>query len=98
LESGWKVGVDVLFDENSYDEMFAALKVAQVHLNDSNSPKAHLIKVLTGQTIPTFDEYIQAKSSPKLNEFQNKALTKILQAQDLAIVHGLQGLEKLQPW
>jgi hypothetical protein len=40
LESGWKVGVDVLFDENSYDEMFAALKVAQVHLNDSNSPKA----------------------------------------------------------
>jgi hypothetical protein len=93
-----KLGIDVLFDENSYDEMFAALKVAQVHLNDSNSPKAHLIKVLTGQTKPTFDEYIQAKSSPKLNEFQNKALTKILQAQDLAIVHGLQGLEKLQPW
>ncbi|MDI9871509.1 AAA domain-containing protein [Flectobacillus roseus] len=89
-----KLGVDVLFDENSYDEMFAALKVAQVHLNDSNSPKAHLIKVLTGQTKPTFDEYIQAKSSPKLNEFQNKALTKILQAQDLAIVHGPPGTGK----
>ncbi|MGX7689215.1 AAA domain-containing protein [Flectobacillus roseus] len=89
-----KLGVDVLFDENSYDEMFAALKVAQVHLNDSNSPKAHLIKVLTGQTKPTFDEYIQARSSPKLNEFQNKALTKILQAQDLAIVHGPPGTGK----
>lgn len=89
-----KLGIDVLFDENSYDEMFAALKVAQVHLKDDNSPKANLIKVLTGHVQPVFDEYIQAKPSSKLNEFQNAALSKILQAKDLAIVHGPPGTGK----
>ena len=44
-----KLGIDLLFDDNSYDEMNDALKTAS-----EQSEKSTLIQVLTGEKSPTF--------------------------------------------
>jgi ATP-dependent RNA/DNA helicase IGHMBP2 len=82
-----KLGVELLFDDNSYDEMQSALKQAN-SLHDNR-----LIKVLTGKQEPAF------APSPNihcdgLNKSQQLAVTRILSAQDLAIVHGPPGTGK----
>jgi ATP-dependent RNA/DNA helicase IGHMBP2 len=97
-----KLGVDLLFDDNSYDEMNDALKTAS-ELSD----KSTLIQVLTGDKSPTFRRDNAGWVKPpvelpasvgqlisKLNESQSKAVDKILSANDLAIVHGPPGTGK----
>ena len=86
-----KLGVDILFDNNSYEEMEAALKKAA---SLAGEPKeGRLVQVLTGTTKPVFHEMpFQFFSS--LNTFQNNAVQKILSAVDLAIVHGPPGTGK----
>lgn len=87
-----KLGIDVLFDNNSYDEMQNALKQASSLLEKSeNSP---VIKILTGQTSPTFSNEKSQYRIPQLNEVQQQAVDKILAAQELAIVHGPPGTGK----
>ena len=86
-----KLGVDAVFDENSYTEMENALRLAQ-NL-DERSPQAHLQRVLTGQKSPGF-----AATSPVfpkgLNQQQHEAVSRILSANELAIVHGPPGTGK----
>ena len=89
-----KLGVDLLFDDNSYDEMNDALKTAS-ELAEKNT----LIQVLTGEKNPTFVDFnaggvLNPASVGKLNEFQSKAVDKILSANELAIVHGPPGTGK----
>ena len=95
-----KLGIDLLFDDNSYDEMNDALKTAS-ELGD----KSTLIQVLTGEKSPTFnllsDNIIKVQnlnnveiSTSKLNESQLKSVDKILSANELAIVHGPPGTGK----
>ena len=82
-----KLGVDLLFDENSYKEMFLALKKAVdsdnalVRLLSHENPLAE-----ASSTIP-FEKL-------SLNNQQNKAVAKILNNQDLVIVHGPPGTGK----
>ncbi len=101
-----KLGVDILFDDNSYDEMNDALKTAS-ELSEKNT----LIQVLTGEKNPTFVDFnaggglnpasvvssplsVSPQTTAGLNESQSKAVNKILSANELAIVHGPPGTGK----
>jgi superfamily I DNA and/or RNA helicase len=85
------LGIDVLFDDNSYDEMFAAIKQADAI---SDKPEGNLVKVLTGEKAPTFHPKKPTLHIPKLNQFQLSAVGNILIANELAIVHGPPGTGK----
>lgn len=84
-----KLGVDILFDDNSYDEMNDALKTAS-DLREKNP----FIQVLTGQKSPTFKQNTNHYLGKNLNESQSNAVDKILSANELAIVHGPPGTGK----
>ena len=87
-----KLGVDLLFDDNSYDEMAAAIKTAAT-LNEKDED-GRLIKILTGEKAPTFDQERAAAHLSRLNGSQLAAVNKILAANELAIVHGPPGTGK----
>lgn len=87
-----KLGIDLLFDDNSYDEMQSAVKAADSI--GSSEKEGHLIKVLTGEKAPSFDKDIYPITLPKLNPSQQRAVQNILSAQELAIVHGPPGTGK----
>ncbi|MBS1585336.1 MAG: AAA family ATPase [Bacteroidetes bacterium] len=87
-----KLGIDLLFDDNSYDEMQAALKLA-MGLAEKRE-EGRLIQVLTGNAVPTFDTSLPQYTSPRLNSSQQAAVNKILQANELAVVHGPPGTGK----
>ena len=84
-----KLGVDLLFDDNSYDEMNDALKKAS-----DLSEKSPLIQILTGAKSPTFKDFTPDLPLQKLNTSQKNAVGKILSANELAIVHGPPGTGK----
>ena len=87
-----KLGIDLLFDDNSYEEMQNALKLATT-LSDKKE-EGQLIKILVGETKPSFETSIRSLRLPRLNASQNSAVEKILSAQELAIVHGPPGTGK----
>jgi ATP-dependent RNA/DNA helicase IGHMBP2 len=103
-----KLGIDAIFDENSYKEMEAALKLAPTLAEKKH--EGHLIRVLIGQEKPesavdswqlanplSSDTQLQTQNSkPKtlLNTFQQQAVHRILSASELAIVHGPPGTGK----
>lgn len=80
-----KLGIDLLFDAYSYDEMQNALKLAE-------KTDSHLIRLLTGSEHPVFVS--SHYRNPGLNSMQETAVKNILGAQDLAIVHGPPGTGK----
>jgi ATP-dependent RNA/DNA helicase IGHMBP2 len=83
--SDGKLGIDLLFDSHSYNEMQAALK--QAEKSDSR-----LIRVLTGIEKPGFVNAVY--SNDKLNKSQQTAVGNVIAAADLAIVHGPPGTGK----
>lgn len=87
-----KLGVDVLFDNNSYDEMQNALKTASAPFDKAEDGR--LVKILTGELAPSFNPNTLTYTIPKLNTMQQSAVDKILTAQELAIVHGPPGTGK----
>lgn len=87
-----KLGVDLLFDNNSYDEMHNALKQA-ISLTDDDLGN-RLIRILTKGEKAHFDQNTPRFTSEKLNISQQEAVNKILAANDLAIVHGPPGTGK----
>jgi ATP-dependent RNA/DNA helicase IGHMBP2 len=86
-----KLGIDVLFDDNSYEEMQQALKLAD-KLGEQQEHK--LIPVLTGSKAPTFNTGIDPVPVRGLNASQQEAVQKIIAANELAIVHGPPGTGK----
>lgn len=87
-----KLGIDLMFDDNTYDEMQAALKLASTL---SESPgESHLINVLTGDKPVTFISNIPHYTNTALNHSQQAAVNKILSSNDLAVVHGPPGTGK----
>jgi superfamily I DNA and/or RNA helicase len=87
-----KLGIDLLFDDNSYTEMFGALKKAAA-LTDRPA-EGRLIRILTGQQPPAFNLRHEPVAFPTLNDTQTAAVNNILAAEDLAIVHGPPGTGK----
>jgi ATP-dependent RNA/DNA helicase IGHMBP2 len=83
--SDGKLGIDLLFDAYSYDEMRNALKKAE-------RIDSHLIRVLTSGESPV--SHISNYSNPALNKSQEAAVRNILGAEDLVIVHGPPGTGK----
>lgn len=86
------LGVDVMFDEMSYREMEFALR--EVLRADGNRV-ARMRELLLGsepsknkKNIDYFPEL------PALNESQNRALRKVLEAEDIAFIHGPPGTGK----
>ncbi|MGZ3872590.1 MAG: AAA domain-containing protein [Mucilaginibacter sp.] len=93
-----KLGVELLFDNNSYDEMQNALKQAALL---KEKPEGHLTRILTGESSPAFAERQATlprapfdQASTGLNPSQQAAVEQILSAKDLAIVHGPPGTGK----
>ena len=82
-----KLGVELLFDDNTYDDMNAALKLADSMSEDRR------IQVLTGLKAPAFAPEIDLPLNG-LNSSQQAAVRKIIAAHDLAIVHGPPGTGK----
>ena len=89
--SDGKLGLELLFDNNSYEEMQNALK--QADKLAEQSPRPRLLDALTGNEKPLFAP-IAPVSTVALNEKQQEAVNKIVAAQDLAIVHGPPGTGK----
>ncbi|WP_432708433.1 AAA domain-containing protein [Pedobacter sp.] len=90
--SDGKLGIDLLFDNNSYDEMKKALRAAA--LPDENNTSSSLVKILTGEKSPAFKTMPFLPVIDSLNASQQQAVDLILSAQDLAIVHGPPGTGK----
>ena len=84
-----RLGIDLLFDDNSYDEMNTAIKTAEKSESD-------LVKILIGEKTLSVRPYRFQKPvrSENCNESQQAALEKILSANELAIVHGPPGTGK----
>jgi len=95
-----RLGIDLLFDDNSYTEMFSALR--QADLLAEKSEEGRLIRVLSGGQEPRFEAPaasshptgVQPAPASRLNASQQAAVQKILAAEDLAIVHGPPGTGK----
>jgi ATP-dependent RNA/DNA helicase IGHMBP2 len=87
-----QLGVNLLFDDNSYDEMRAALKQAAARLDKHDNDQ--LIRILTGEKKPSFHSEAAKYTSSRLNDSQQEAVNKILSANELAIVHGPPGTGK----
>jgi superfamily I DNA and/or RNA helicase len=87
-----KLGVDLLFDDYSYDEMQNALRLAPVL--SEKAKEGNLIKILTGDKPPTFQSTNSSFKNSVLNPSQQKAVEKILAANEVAVVHGPPGTGK----
>jgi ATP-dependent RNA/DNA helicase IGHMBP2 len=88
-----KLGVELLFDDNSYDVMQDALKAAS-----EIAEKSQLIQILTGEKKPSQNtipwQNVNQKTAVKLNESQLKSVDNILTTNELAIIHGPPGTGK----
>lgn len=87
-----KLGIDLLFDDKSYDEMQNALK--QADALGEKPTEGRLVQILTGEKKPDFHTGLPSFPAPTLNASQQAAVDKILAANDLAIVHGPPGTGK----
>lgn len=85
-----KLGVNLLFDEGGYREMQKALK--EVHSADTGR-LADLREILYGAKQASFKKGFDFQSV-NLNEGQNRALSQIFNAKDVAIIHGPPGTGK----
>jgi ATP-dependent RNA/DNA helicase IGHMBP2 len=85
-----KLGVNLLFDTRTYDEMFKALNQL---INVEKGRLKHLRDVILGYKNPQFKTFT-GKLSQALNDSQNEALQAICSAEDIAVVHGPPGTGK----
>ena len=90
--SNGKLGIELLFDDKSYEEMQAALKAAAKLATDEKDGR--LVRILSGKEKPAFYNETAIFAAPQLNESQQESLDSILSARELAIVHGPPGTGK----
>lgn len=86
-----KLGLNVLFDEFSYQEM-------EINLNKlikaNNNRLAELREVLIGSKKAEFHKIVQPYENSLLNDSQIKGIEKMISAKDVAIIHGPPGTGK----
>ncbi|NQD72615.1 AAA family ATPase [Sphingobacterium shayense] len=88
-----KLGVDLLFDENSYREMHNALRKAKELKSDPKD--GALVRQLIGeQALPTLLQQESSYNNEDCNPSQNSAIQHILGTSPLSILHGPPGTGK----
>lgn len=87
-----KLGVDLLFDENSYKEMHDALLQADKQRLD-NVHGAFIRQLIGEASLPSPLEPI-FYNNPALNDSQNAAIQQVLSGNPLTILHGPPGTGK----
>lgn len=85
-----KLGVDLLFDESTYDEMAKTLR-RLIKLEKGRT--LELIPVLLGEKEPTYRE-VTPHQGVGLNDSQNAAVSKIVGTNEMATIHGPPGTGK----
>lgn len=85
-----RLGVQLYFDETSYQTMFEALKEVS---RAKGNRLAELREILLGSVNPGFRELYPVRF-PWLNPTQESAVNQVLCARDVAIVHGPPGTGK----
>ncbi len=85
-----KIGIDLLFDEASYREMEATLKSL---MKAQKGRLGELRDILMGEVQPTVTLH-DFPQLPELNPAQQEAVGLVLNAKDLAIIHGPPGTGK----
>ncbi|HEU4717140.1 MAG TPA: AAA domain-containing protein [Bacteroidia bacterium] len=96
---GWtergKLGLNLLFDENSYREMLIALQKVIDAGDDRESRRlAKLRDVFYGLEKAEFEKEDTNLVLPGLNKSQNEAVRHIIAAKEVALVHGPPGTGK----
>lgn len=87
-----KLGVDLLFDENSYKEMHEALRKAKELRLDLN--EGRLIREIIGEEeLKGYKKEINYDNAT-LNQSQNEAIVHILSENPISIIHGPPGTGK----
>jgi ATP-dependent RNA/DNA helicase IGHMBP2 len=86
-----RLGVDLDFDDKTYREMRAAVKTV---IEAKNDRLAELREILLGKVNPEFGEWDYTYGSAVLNRSQERAVQKVLEAKDVAIIHGPPGTGK----
>ena len=89
LDDG-KIGIDLLFDESTYDQMEHMVKSL---IGKTTGRIAKQIQWAIGARQPQFDSTTNI-DHPQLNKSQNKALAKVAAAQDIGLIHGPPGTGK----
>lgn len=84
-------GVDLMFDERSYQEMEKAVRIVR---DAKKGRLAELRSVIMGTKEREFDYFEKPVEIPELNPSQNQAVTRILASRDVAVVHGPPGTGK----
>ena len=84
------IGVTLLFDEKSFQEMEKALDILLYSKEDKLQSLA--MKILGYQ--PCHQSTKEVYNNNNLNESQNKAVAQILNSQDVAVIHGPPGTGK----
>lgn len=87
-----KLGVDLLFDEHSYSEMFDALREAKTKKDDKK--EGELIRQLVGEEDFFLEKSEDVYNNRSLNLSQNKAINTMLSNNLLTILHGPPGTGK----
>jgi len=85
-----KLGVNLLFDESTYDQMEKTMKLL---VDTREASHLNLIDVLVGNKIPVFHKAREIRN-PFLNQGQIRALQLITSAEDVALIHGPPGTGK----
>lgn len=90
LQAATSPGVQLYFDETSYNVMFTALMGV---INTKEGRLAELRDVIVGNRPPEFRSIFPVRF-PWLNRSQEEAVNKVICAKDVAVVHGPPGTGK----
>ena len=85
------LGVDLLFDDTTYQEMEKALKKV---MNANKDRLAELRDILIGKLESKSDVFVQTPNISNLNTSQNTAVQAIASSLDVTIIHGPPGTGK----
>ncbi|MEM7179862.1 MAG: AAA domain-containing protein [Spirochaetota bacterium] len=90
LEDG-KLGLDFYYNEHSYKEMQFSLERV---IKAKSNRLAELREIVLGYQKPSFRQQKVEVSNEELNKFQKQGIQNILQAEDVAAIHGPPGTGK----
>ncbi len=90
IHSG-RLGVNLNFDDKTYREMKTATRRA---MEAENNRLSELREILLGDAQPTFGVWDYQYSNPILNRSQERAIQRLLEAKDVALIHGPPGTGK----